>query len=61
MRDRIYRLWHGLYPGRSLQERSINIGYFISKYGFDIIKFIFDKMDVNETSHQLISMSEMKQ
>lgn len=60
VRNRIYRLWHTLIPNRALQERSLNIGYFISKYGFEFIKFMHHKIDINEKSHQLITLSEFK-
>ncbi len=60
VRNRIYRLWHAFFPNKGLQERSLNIGYFISKYGFGIIKFMYDKIDINEKSHQLISLSDFK-
>ena len=60
VRNRIYRLWHSLMPNRQLQERSLNIGYFISKYGLGFIKFMHDKIDINEKSHQLISLSDLK-
>jgi bacillithiol biosynthesis cysteine-adding enzyme BshC len=59
-RDRIYRLWHALYPNRALQERTLNISYFISKYDFEIISFIYKRMDSEQSSHQLISLSEYK-
>ena len=60
VRGRIYRLWHALYPSRALQERTLNIGYFISKYGFDFIKFMHNNIDITEKAHQLISLSEYK-
>jgi uncharacterized protein YllA (UPF0747 family) len=60
VRNRIYRLWHALFPNRELQERSLNIGYFISKYGFGFIKFMHHKIDINEKSHQLISLTDIK-
>jgi bacillithiol biosynthesis cysteine-adding enzyme BshC len=60
IRNRLYRLWHALFPAKALQERSLNFGYFVSKYGFDFVKFMHDGIDIDETSHQLISMSEYK-
>ena len=57
-RERIYRVWHALFPNRGLQERTINLTYFISKYGFDFITFLADRMDSEETSHQLLNLSE---
>jgi bacillithiol synthase len=58
-RDRIYRLHSALYPNRAPQDRSLNIGYFIAKYGPGVISFLYDHMDVDETSHQLLYLSEM--
>jgi len=57
-RERIYRLWHALYPHRNFQERSVNICYFLSKYGFDFIDFLYNKIDCEQKEHQLISFSE---
>jgi len=57
-RDRIYRLWKAVYPNRDLQERSMNITYFIARYGCGIIPFLYDKMDSEEKSHQIIKLSE---
>ena len=58
IRDRIYRLWHAVFTGRGFQERTLNISYFISKYGFGFIDFMQDKIDISEKSHQLISLSD---
>lgn len=60
VRNRIYRLWHALFPNRALQERSVNIGYFISKYGYDFVNFMYEQIDINEKHHQLISMTDYK-
>ncbi len=57
-RDRIYRLWHALFPARALQERSLNTGYFMAKYGRNFIKFMHEQIDINEKAHQLISLSD---
>ncbi len=57
-RDRIYRLWHALYPNRNFQERALNVTYFLSKYGRGIIKFLDEKIECEQKSHQLIHLSE---
>jgi bacillithiol biosynthesis cysteine-adding enzyme BshC len=57
-RERIYRIWHALFPNRGLQERTLNLTYFISKYGFDFVTFLADRMDSEESSHQLLNLSE---
>lgn len=58
-RDKIYRLWHSLYPNRNFQERSLNIAYFISKYGFEFIDFLYEKIEPENENHRLICLSEM--
>jgi uncharacterized protein YllA (UPF0747 family) len=58
-RDRIYRLWHALYPNRGFQERTINPAYFISRYGFGFVHALYEAMDSEETAHQLIHLSEV--
>ena len=59
-RDRIYRLYHALYTNRGLQERSLNVSYFLAKYGFDFITFAYEQLDSEEKAHQLISLSEYR-
>ena len=48
------------YPNKSFQERVININYFISRYGFGIVDFMIEKMEINKTEHQMIYLSEYK-
>lgn len=57
-RDKIYRLQNAVCPNRGLQERSINITYFIARYGFGIIPFLFEKIDSEQKAHQIIKLSE---
>jgi uncharacterized protein YllA (UPF0747 family) len=59
-RDRIYRLWHALYPNRALQERTLNITYFLSRYGFDFLSFMYDKIDCEQTAHQVVHLKEFQ-
>ena len=58
LRDRVYRIANALYPHRKLQECTINICSFLARYGPGVVRYIFDRMDCEETSHQLISLSE---
>lgn len=57
-RDKIYRLQNAVCPNRGLQERSINITYFIARYGFGIIPFLYEKIDSEQKAHQIIKLSE---
>ncbi len=58
-RDRIYRLSHALCPNRGFQERSLNISCFISRHGLGVVQYMYDCMDSEEKSHQMISLSGM--
>ncbi len=60
-RDKIYRLSNAVYPNRKFQERTININYFLSRYGFKFIDFIYDALDSEESAHQIIHLSEFNQ
>ena len=55
-RNRIYRIGASLYPDRTMQERVLNISYFVSRYGTGVIKYIYDHLDSEQTSHQMLSM-----
>ena len=57
-RDRLYRVWRALYPNRNFQERAINVTYFLSKYDFSFIDFLYSKMDCEDHRHQIIYLSE---
>lgn len=58
-REKIYRLHNALFPHRSLQERSINIVYFLSKYGTVTIDHLYNAIECEQTDHQLIHLAEM--
>lgn len=57
-RDRLYRLHHALFTNRGFQERSLNITYFLSRYGMDLVPYLLERLDSEETDHQLISLAE---
>jgi bacillithiol synthase len=46
-----------IYPDETLQERCINIVYYLNKYGMDIIKKLIDTMDIDNFNHQVIEIS----
>jgi len=56
-RQRIYKMATAAFPDRGLQERTLNINYFISKYGFEIVDFIVKSLKTETTDHQLIYLS----
>jgi hypothetical protein len=59
-RERIYRLWHTLYPNRNFQERFLNVAYFIARYGPAFVAFLYDRIECDVRGHQLIYLSEMQ-
>jgi bacillithiol synthase len=50
----IERLLTILYPNKNLQEREINIYYFLARYGYDFIDTIYSSIDLNANSHKLL-------
>lgn len=46
-----------VYPDEVLQERYINIVYFLNKYGMGVIQKLIDSMDINNFNHQVIEIS----
>ncbi len=43
-----------VYPDGTLQERILNITYFLNKYGHEFIERLFSEIKVDEFNHQLI-------
>jgi len=57
-RERIYRLYNSLYTNRGLQERALNITYFLARHGMAFMTLLFDRLESEESAHQLISLKE---
>lgn len=57
-RERLERLHNNLYPNRGMAERSIAPVYFISRYGQNVIDFVFNKLDIDTNKHELVKLSE---
>jgi len=49
-----------VFPDNTLQERVLNITYFINKYGFDFIDMLMKDISVDDFSHQLIDASAVR-
>jgi bacillithiol synthase len=43
-----------LYPMKSLQERQINIFYFLSRYGMDFLAQLYEEIDLTDPDHRLV-------
>lgn len=51
---RIQTLFTELLPNDSLQERSLNVLYFLNLYGDSFIKWLYEAVDLEENGHQLL-------
>jgi bacillithiol synthase len=45
-----------LFPNSNLQEREINFIYFANKYGEELLKRIFEELQINKFEHQIIKI-----
>lgn len=55
-KQQIERLFSVLYPNKNLQEREINVAYFLARYGYELIDRIYDEVDVGLHDHKLINL-----
>ncbi len=46
-----------VYPNETLQERYINIVYYLNKYGMDLVKKMVETTDIDNFNHQIIEIS----
>ena len=58
-RAAIYRAANAFFPRGALQERSINIIYYISRYGYRFVDYLVERLELSEDKHQLVHISEM--
>lgn len=54
VRHQIERAFAVLYPNKGLQEREINVSYFLARYGYALLDRIYDEVTLEETGHQLL-------
>ena len=52
----IDKVTNNIYPNYTLQERSINVTYFLNKYDDGFIRKLFDELDIDCFMHQVIEM-----
>jgi uncharacterized protein YllA (UPF0747 family) len=46
-----------LYPLKTLQERRINIFYFLARYGMDFLARLYEEIDLTDPYHRLFFVS----
>jgi bacillithiol synthase len=55
-RQQIERLFAALYPNKNLQEREVNVFYFLARYGYELIDRIYGEVEVGLRDHKLINL-----
>ncbi len=55
-RQQIERLFAALYPNKNLQEREVNVFYFLARYGYELIDRIYDEVEVGLRDHKLVNL-----
>ncbi len=56
LQQQIMKAANALFPQQRLQEREFNIVPFLCKYGKDVVRQIFDKMELQNFDHQVIEL-----
>jgi bacillithiol synthase len=54
--SQIDKVTNNIYPNHSMQERVINVTYFLNKYGDEFIKKLFDELDVCNFKQHVIEV-----
>lgn len=54
MQQQIERLFAVLYPNKNLQEREINVSYFLARYGYELIDRLYQEVEIGFRDHKLI-------
>jgi len=52
--QQIERLFAVLYPNKNLQEREINVAYFLARYGYELIDRLYGEVEVGNNDHKLV-------
>ena len=54
IRQQIESLFTALLPHKHLQERSLNISYFLDRYGRNFVDWIYNSVDLDDKGHRVI-------
>lgn len=52
--NQIEKVTNNIFPNRNLQERVVNISYFMNKYDEEFLIKLFNELDINNFNHQII-------
>ena len=58
VREQLYKVKNHLYPENDLQERKFNLVYYLNKYGFDLIDFLFQSIEVDDFEPKVLILEE---
>ncbi|HKX29704.1 MAG TPA: bacillithiol biosynthesis cysteine-adding enzyme BshC, partial [Blastocatellia bacterium] len=50
------RLFAALYPNKNLQERELNISYFLARYGYQLIDRLYEAVQIGFPDHRLVHL-----
>jgi bacillithiol synthase len=53
-RSQIERAFAVLYPNKGLQEREVNVAYFLARYGYELLDRLYEEVDVESREHRLV-------
>jgi len=56
IRQQIEGMFTALLPHKHLQERAINISYFLNKYGLNFVDWIYNAIDLDDRSHRVVRL-----
>jgi bacillithiol synthase len=54
VRRRVETMLDALLPAAHLQERTLNVTYFLNQYGSNFIDWLYDAIDLDDKSHRII-------
>ena len=54
IRQQLEAMFTAMLPHKHLQERSLNITYFLNRYGFNFVDWIYNAIDLEDKSHRVI-------
>ncbi len=58
VREQIHKLKNHLYPENDLQERRFNIVYYLNKYGFELIDFLYDNIKEDDFEPKVLTLKD---
>ncbi len=56
IREQLYKAKNVLFPENTLQERRLNILYFLVKHNFDFIDRLYSSLDIDNLNHQILKI-----